>query len=227
MTINTISELPKNAKDLTGQVFGRLTVIGYVGQNKHRNLRWLCACLCGNIIPVDSGNLHKGNTKSCGCLHREQLRKRSTVHGMTGTQAYYSWYDMIRRCENPQYSRYKNWGGRGITVSEEFHDFQVWYNHIGPWPGPGYSQDRIDNEGNYEYGNIRWATAKEQANNQRDRKNQHWFFAFDLKTGEWYEANNRKKFAREHNLESTSISYSLSSTHKPHKDRWIFEFLPK
>ena len=151
--------------DMTGEVYGRLTVLERVGN------KWLCRCECGNTTKPHRRDLRRGNTKSCGCGAQENrmLHRDQTTHGMEGTPEYHSWQAMKARSLNPNNPAYPRYGGRGITVWPGWvHDFVAFYEHIGPRP-PGHSLDRIDNDGNYEPGNVRWATASEQAFNRRVR----------------------------------------------------------
>jgi hypothetical protein len=149
--------------DMTGEVYGRLTVIERSGG------KWLCACECGNTSRVGRQELRRGNTKSCGCGAQEnRMRHRDqTTHGMERTPEYSSWQAMKARTLNPSNPAYARYGGRGITVHPGWiHDFMAFYEHIGPRPA-GRTLDRINNDGNYEPGNVRWATPSEQAFNRR------------------------------------------------------------
>lgn len=151
--------------DISGRRFGRLVALERVSNHpKSRRTRWKCRCDCGSLVEVVTFNLTQGDTKSCGCLNTDNLRK----HGKSYTPEYSVWRGMKQRCLNPKASYYADYGGRGIKVCEKWaNDFGEFYKDVGPRPSSQHSLDRIDVNGNYEPGNVRWATAREQARNTR------------------------------------------------------------
>lgn len=154
-------------KDLTGMVFGRLTVIAqdksHVGSG---GSIWFCKCSCGNDARVRGGNLTRGLTKSCGCYKREL----HTTHGYSRNphkvRVYRIWNGMRQRCQNPKNIAYRCYGARGIKVCDRWQKFENFLADMGE-PAPHLSLDRINPAGNYEPGNCRWADSKTQSSNRR------------------------------------------------------------
>ena len=162
--------------DMTGKKIGRLTVLRQAPKRK-RLTEWVCLCECGNETVVTGHNLRGGTTKSCGCLQRDRAREaggKNIVHGDQGSRLYGVWLGMKSRCYNKNVHNYSNYGGRGITVCDEWlHDypkFKEWAIENGydaDAPQGQCTIDRIDVNGNYEPSNCRWADMSTQRRNQR------------------------------------------------------------
>lgn len=181
--------------DLTGQRFGRLVVVGRADPpyDKRGYARWHCRCDCGNETDATGHNLCQGTTASCGCLQKERSRVANTTHGQTGSRLYIIWQSMRARCENPHKHDYDYYGGRGITVCEEWHDFA---NFMQWAERTGYQEnltiDRIDANKGYNPVNCRWVTMHEQNRNRRSNVNityhgvtrclSDWAATFGIKT---------------------------------------------
>ena len=156
--------------DLTEKSFERLKVLGishFKGEGRKRSVYYLCLCECGNKVSVRMNGLTSGHTKSCGCLKREKAAdqgKACITHGRSHTTEHDTYLKAKQRCVNPKATGYKNYGGRGIQFL--FTSFEQFFAELGPRP-EGKTLDRQNNNGNYEPGNVRWATWNQQNKNRR------------------------------------------------------------
>lgn len=208
-----------NKKDLSGQRFGRLTVIEEAGRSKNKTILWRCSCDCGSETITLSTSLRNGNSRSCGCLQKEI----STKHGLSNHKMAHIWYDMLYRCYNKKNKYYKNYGGRGISVCKRWHSLENFIKDM----SASYDEhklnndttqiDRIDNNGNYEPSNCKWSTCPE--NNQNTSKMIH-FIAISP-DGKNYKSKNQSEFARKYNLDNSAISKCIKGKFKQHKG-WKF-----
>jgi hypothetical protein len=157
-------------KIIVDQRFGRLVAIKPNGKNKHGQIQWLCRCDCGEFHRTGTlSQLRGGRLESCGCNQYSGLGQYR--HGGRHTRLYHVWCSMIQRCTNSKCKAYPDYGGRGIKVFDHWRDFINYQNYIlatlGERPSEHHSLDRIDNDGNYELGNMQWATRSEQMKNRR------------------------------------------------------------
>lgn len=173
-------------EDLTGRKYGKLTVLNRDSNTNAGDTTWVCLCECGNIKTIRRAGLVTGRTKSCGCLLSESSKNRminlATKHGKSSHKLYRVWASMKGRCLDKGDSSYSNYGGRGISICHDWmNDFNIFYNWaISNGYRDGLSIDRINNDGNYEPSNCRWATAKTQCRNTRKSINVKATF---IKTG--------------------------------------------
>lgn len=176
----SLSTLPRQVKDITGERFGRLRVLRFVGIVKHRAV-WLCRCSCGVRTQVPGTQLRFGMTRSCSCLMRDNSRSQKTrlTHGLWKTPEWRTWSGVVRRCHDPLGANYNRYGARGVVTCRGWRESASSFIHdMGLKPSPKHSIDRKDNSLGYTCGhcdecrergwpaNCRWATATEQADNR-------------------------------------------------------------
>lgn len=157
--------------DITGQTFGRLTVLERAG-TRRGYVTWTCRCVCGQVKVARGDLLRKGLTTSCGCYQREVAREHAvslSTHGLARTRTYRSWQNMKQRCNNPKAPNYKWYGGRGVTYDPRWESFENFLADMGLRP-EATSLDRVSPDGNYGPDNCRWADSYTQATNLRKKK---------------------------------------------------------
>jgi hypothetical protein len=157
--------------DICGKTFGDYLVLAPTGIKK-KTSGWLCRCSCGREVEVLRSNLTSGKSMRCKECKNKRAGHYKITHGASRkgrkTPEYGAWRNMKDRCLNPRSSNYPDWGDRGITVYPHWiDDFSAFLDYIGPRPSPKHTLDRINNDGNYEPGNVRWATKTQQSRNQR------------------------------------------------------------
>lgn len=158
---------------MVGKRFGRLVVLERCGRDAHHNILWRCRCDCGVVRLVRASHLRMGQVQSCGCWKKDCMKCRrpsKNEHGMSRSPTYGSWMAMRDRCTRRSHPAWARYGGRGIVVCERWNDFRAFLADMGKRPA-GKGLDRIDNDGDYEPGNCRWATSKE---NGRHRCTTRW-----------------------------------------------------
>lgn len=181
----------RKRQELTGRRFGRLVVIrqGKIVRREYSygwmtEVYWICACDCGAETEVAAKRLRNGQSKSCGCLRVEKSAENFRTHGESKGPEYKSWLHMNERCNNPSSGSFENYGGRGILC--KFNTFDEFLEHVGKRPSKKHSIDRIDNDGHYEPGNVRWAVKTTQIRN-RSNTVHLCYMGSDRPLAEWAE----------------------------------------
>jgi hypothetical protein len=201
---------------LIGQIFGPLTVESRAPNSRHGKTRWYCRCaVCGGVKAIVGSTIKRGESLSCGCRRAEFARKRFTKHGLSCAPIRNIHSKMLKRCFNPADPAFHNYGGRGITVCARWLSLENFAKDMGPRPTPEHSVDRINNDGDYEPGNCRWATRAQQSKNSRRPR----LIEIDGQT------KNISEWARLTGLSARTISlrlkcWPLSEVLSPKKTRW-------
>jgi len=196
-----------------GERNNRLTIISECGKDTWGKVIWECQCDCGKHIKTTYSNFV--NIFSCGCYSKEQASIRQKTHGQAGvTSEYNTWSSMKERCLNSNNPNYKRYGGRGITVCEKWLNFEGFFEDMGVKPTPKHTIDRINNDGNYEQSNCKWATRKEQANNRSSNRIIS-LNGYNKTVSQLCDALNLKR---------TNVSYRINKGNWSNKDAFEIDF---
>ena len=156
---------------MIGKTFGRWEIIAPAGRDKARNLLWECRCACEHVGILRTSTLRNGKSQSCGCFRNERTIERQTRHGMSKHPLFKAWDHMLQRCYNPNCEAYRNYGARGIQVCSSWKEsFDSFLKDMLPNWERDLTLERINNDGNYEPANCKWATRSEQNSNRRPYK---------------------------------------------------------
>lgn len=156
--------------NIKGKVFGRIAVIEFSHKDSNNKACWKCLCECGNEVILIGSDLISGNTKSCGCLKKDTVSARNTVHGLSNHPMYMVWLDMKQRVTNRNNTAYNHYGERGITICDKWMSFEGFYDDMHSSYEDGLTINRIDPNGNYCKENCAWATGSEQGHFKRKKK---------------------------------------------------------
>jgi len=209
-------------QDITGKKFNLLTVLREAGIKKG-SYQWECLCDCGNIYVTDGCRLRTNRVKSCGCTRRNNLIKTVTKHGLCYTNEYKIWTGIKYRILNKKRTGYHRYGGRGIKLCERWTVFENFLNDMGPRPSKDHSVDRINNNGDYEPENCRWATRRQQNNNTRKTIN----FTINGRTlskADWAREAGIKYMTLDHRLR---LGWSIEEALRIPIDKTAGRFKPK
>ena len=201
--------------DRTGHVYGRLTVRcrddAAGPASKGKRTRWVCVCECGGSKVATGHELASGDTRSCGCIKKEELALRARTHGMTRTPTYRSWQAAKERCHNPKSSNFDRYGAHGIEMCERWRNsFPAFLEDMGSRP-EGMTLDRLDQCKGYEPGNVQWATPAEQSVNRGTTKLYRWRGAWmttrEIADAESISFNSLRKIINKHRTIQSAVSY--------------------
>lgn len=178
-----------------GDTVGKLLILNVLDNYAGNRDYYYCLCECGEFKHIMAKDVHRGNTRSCGCLQRERARTCNTKHGMRKSKIYGIWNAMKNRCSNKNCPAYMNYGGRGIEVCGRWLKFENFLADMGERP-EGKTLDRIDNDKGYSPGNCKWSTRTEQARNKRNnhiiaicdisKSLAEWLVIYELSSGAFW-----------------------------------------